>query len=121
MKILLTRESVAMGDDADAPHHREMTVADDTSLQAIIKVILQSRYLATIGGGKATWTVMSRIPIAIVAQQWAEPKILRPVASLYSLNFSDNVLFMHFDYRIQQDPDLVYVEFQRVHTKHPCR
>ena len=67
MKILLTRESVAMGDDDDAPHHRELTVADDVSLLAIIKLVLQSRYLATIGGGRATWTVLSRIPVAIVA------------------------------------------------------
>ena len=110
-----------MGDDDDAPHHCEMTVADDVSLQAIVKAVLQSKYLATIGGGKATWTVMSRIPIAIVAQQWAEPKMLTPVLSLSSLNFSDNVLSMHFNYRVQQDPDLVYEEFQRAHSRHPYR
>ena len=119
MKILLTRESVAMGDDADAPHNGEMTVADATSLQAIIKVIIQSNYLAAIGGGKATWIVMSRIPLAIVAQQWAEPKMLTPVPSLTRLNFSDNVLSMHFDYRSQRDPDLIYEEFQCVHSKQP--
>ena len=107
MKILLTRDSVAMGDDDDAPHHREMNIADDTSLQAVIKAVLQSRYLATIGGGKATWTIISRIPIAIVAQQWTEPKILMPAPSLSSLDFSDNVLYMHFDYRTQQDPDSI--------------
>ena len=117
MKILLTRESVAMGDDADAPHYREMTVADDSSLQVLIKIILQSRYLATISSGRATWTVVSRIPIAIVAQQWADPKMLMPVPSLSSLNFSDNVLSVHFVYRVQQDPDVVYEEFQRVHDR----
>jgi hypothetical protein len=77
--------------------------------------------LAIIGGGKATWTVVSRIPLAIVAQQWAEPKILTPVPSLSGLNFSDNVLSIHFDYRVQQDPDLVYEELQRVHSRHPYR
>ena len=40
MKILLTRESVAMGDDADAPYHYEMTLVDNTSLSAIIKAIV---------------------------------------------------------------------------------
>jgi hypothetical protein len=121
MKILLTRQSVAMGDDDNAPHRREITVADDTSLLTIIKVILQSKCLAIIGGGKATWTVASRIPLAIVAQQWAEPKMLTPVPPLSNLNFSDNVLSMHFDYRVQQDPDLVYEEFQRAHSRHPYR
>jgi len=119
MQILLTRESVAMGDDNDAPHHRELTVADDMSLLVIIKLVLQSRYLATIGGGRATWAIVSRIPIAIVAQQWAEPKMLVPVLSLSGLNFSDNVLSVHFDYRVQQDPYLIYEEFQRVHSRYP--
>ena len=118
MKVRLTRESVAMGDDADAPHHYEITVADDASLSAIIKVVVQSHYLASIAGGRATWTVISRIPIAVVAQQWAESRMLTPVSSLSSLNFSGNVLSIHFDYRAQQDPDLVYEEFQRVHSRH---
>ena len=121
MKILLTRESVAMGDDADAPHHCEMTSADDVSLPVIIKAILQSKYLASIAGGQATWTVMSSIPIAIVAQQWAEPKMLMPVPSLSSLNFSSNTLSIHFAYHVQQDPNWVYEKFQRVHTKHSYR
>ena len=121
MKILLTRESVAMSDDADAPHHHEMTLTDNTSLTAIIKAILQSNYLACISGGKATWTVVSRIPIAVVAQQWAEPQMLIPVPSLSSLNCSNNVLSVHFNYRVQQNPDLVYKEFQRVHSRHPYR
>ena len=117
MKILLTRESVAMGDDANAPHHYEMTLVDNANLSAIIKAIVQSNYLACIAGGKATWAVISRIPIAIVAQQWAEPQLLTPIPSLSSLNFSGNVLSMHYEYRVQQDPDLVYEEFQRVHTR----
>jgi len=121
MKIILTRESVAMGDDIDAPHHFEMTLAAGASLYAIIRVVFQSNYLASIAGGKATWTVISRIPIAVVAQQWGEPKMLTPVPSLHSLNFSDDVLSLHFDYRAQQDPNLVYKEFQRVHSRHPYR
>ncbi|GAB3579808.1 hypothetical protein GCM10027345_20360 [Hymenobacter daeguensis] len=79
MKIILTRESVAMRDDADAPHQRGMTVADTTSLPAIIKVIRRSGYLASIAGGRATWTVVSRILLAAVAQPWAAPKLRMPV------------------------------------------
>ena len=47
--------------------------------------------------------------------------MLVPVPSLSSLNFSDNVLSVHFDYRVQQDPDLIYEEFQRVHSRRPYR
>ena len=47
--------------------------------------------------------------------------MLMPVPSLSSLNFSGNELSMHFEYRVQQDPNLVYEEFQRVHSRHSYR
>ena len=121
MRVSLTRESVAIGDDVDAPHHVEITIDDNASLSSIIKAILGSRYLASIAGGKATWIVVSNIPVAVVAQQWTEPKMLTPVSNLSSLNFSGNVLSIHFDYRVQQDPDLIFEEFQRVHSRYPHR
>jgi hypothetical protein len=108
VKILITRGSVAMGDDADAPHHSEISLAGNASLPAIIKAIIQSNYLASIVGGKATWTVTYRIPVAVVAQQWPKPKMLAPLPKLSSLSFSGDVLSMHFDYRTQQDPYLVF-------------
>ena len=118
MKVHLTRDSVANGDDA---YPKELIVSNDAGLAEILRVVSHSNFLASISGGKATWTIVSRIPIAVVAQQWEEPKMLMPVPSLSSLNFSGNVLSMHFEYRVQQDPNLVYEEFQRVHSRHPYR
>ena len=110
-----------MSDDVDAPHYFERTVPDSASLPEIIEAVCQSNYLALITGGEATWVVMSRIPVAVVAQQWAKPKMLTPGPQLSSLDFSDNVLSVHFNYRVQQNPDSVYEEFQRVHSRHPYR
>ena len=121
MRIRFTRASVAMSDDADAPHYFERNVPYNASLLEIIEAVCQSNYLAPIAGGKATWVAMSRIPVAVMAQQWAKPKMLTPVPQLFSLDYSDNVLSVHFDYRVQQNPDSVYEEFQRVHSRHPYR
>ena len=118
MEVHLTRDSVANGDDA---YPKELIINDDAGLVEILRVVSRSNFLASIGGGKATWTVISRIPIAVVAQQWVEPKMLMPVPSLSSLNFLGNALSLHFDYCVQQDPDLVYEEFQRVHSRRSYR
>ncbi|MFC6224866.1 hypothetical protein ACFP2F_16575 [Hymenobacter artigasi] len=118
MKVHLTRDSVANGDD---PYSKELTVSNNASIIEILRVVLHAVFLASIGGGKATWIALSRIPVAVVAQQWAKAKMLTPIPPLSRLNFSGNVLSMHFDYRVQQDPDLVYEKYQRMHSGHPFR
>ena len=75
--VRLTRQSVAMSDDAWAPHEWEFTDASDTKLADLIQIAIDDHYLATISGGRATWVVeASRLPLAVVAQQWREPRWL---------------------------------------------
>jgi hypothetical protein len=117
MKIQLTRESVAMGDDADAPHAMELTVRDNASVAEIIGIVFQERYLAQIGGGKATWSVISNIPVAVLAQQWTSPKLLMPTAQLSELDFSANTLRIYCAYHTQEDPDLKFEQLQRIRSR----
>ncbi len=77
MKIHVTRDSVAAGDDCDAPHHREFSFPDTTTIEDAINQINKSGYLASIMGGCATWSAASGFPIAVMAQQWHE---IRPVS-----------------------------------------
>ena len=44
-KIKLTRESVAMGDDIDAPHLLEIEIQSDWTILDILKHILKLNYL----------------------------------------------------------------------------
>jgi len=119
MQVFLTRDSVAAGDDADAPHARTTTVPDGTSIEAIVAIIAKSGYLASIRGGKATWVVTSKIPLAVVAQEWEKPKMLldKPrlddVVRFNKLDTVDNGLRLHFRYFVQRDPQIVYEELQR--------
>ncbi len=121
MKILLTRASVAMGDDVDAPHPAEFTVPDTTSIATIIETVFRSNYLAAIAGGKATWSAISTIPLAVLAQQWILPKLLLPIPPLSALDFSDNALALYFHYHAQQDPDLVYGQLYEAHARRKLR
>ena len=85
MKIHLTRDSVCAGDDVDAPHTRTMSFADEMPLDSVVDEISRSGYLASIVGGKATWSVVAGQPIAVIAQQWSQPKFLPDHATNLSL------------------------------------
>ena len=52
-KIILTRDSVAMGDDMDAPHRMEMEINETWNILEILDKVRSLHYLPLIAGGKA--------------------------------------------------------------------
>ena len=111
MKVLVTRASVAMGDDVDAPHESTWEFPVDVAIGEVLARIMRDRYLATITGGRATWVVRASggAALAVVAQQWKEPRLLAGGhADLAALVAADGVVGLHFDYLAQTDPEGVY-------------
>ncbi|KRG45812.1 hypothetical protein ARC20_07100 [Stenotrophomonas panacihumi] len=49
---------------------------------------------------------MSSVPVAIVAQQWAEPRMLGR-SSFDGLDHKGDLLRLHFNYHAQIDPEIV--------------
>ena len=74
--IIIWRDSVAAGDDVDAPHEIKIMVENDESIETTLEKILATHYLASIQGGKATWIVVGKNPLAVIAQQWSKPHFL---------------------------------------------
>jgi hypothetical protein len=114
MKVHLTRDSVAMGDDVDAPHEDTRDLPSGTSVHGAITSVVESGYLARIAGSSATWILTSAdTSIAVVAQQWSEPRLLTPGdAALASLAADDGVVRWHFRYLAQRDPVAAYEELK---------
>lgn len=118
MKVVLTRASVSMGDDTDAPHERRHTFPAGATIGEAITSVLACGYLPLISGGLATWVLTTGAgePLAVVAQQWAAPRLLPAgrgdLASLASAPHgdapADDVLTWHFRYRAQEDPGAVH-------------
>ncbi|SNC67674.1 hypothetical protein SAMN06265337_2032 [Hymenobacter gelipurpurascens] len=110
MHINLTRDSVAMGDDVDAPHAHRFSMPDGSTLAQVLQTVLSQRYLASITGGEATWVaLLEQKPIAVLAQQWQQPVLLGP-----DLVLPPNVAVqLHFRYRTQQDPEEVLAELRK--------
>ena len=71
--------------------------------------LIQKEYLPrNIQGGKATWSLVTSVPVAVLAQQWSEPKVL-PLSDLdiAKLKGPDGSVKFHVNYHAQIDPDTV--------------
>lgn len=101
--ILVTRDSVAAGDDADAPHSMVVDIVFNDTLETILKRILETGYLPKIYGGKATWRVAYNQPLAVIAQEWDVPKQIYSTGQL-TLQAIDK---LHFNYHAQDNPETV--------------
>lgn len=66
MKINLTRDSVAMGDDMDAPHDRILEIETFT-MEGVCQRIWEVDYLPLVQG-LAIWVLVGFGPVAIITQ-----------------------------------------------------
>jgi hypothetical protein len=117
MKIYTTRASVHPGDDGDAPHATTIDLPGEISVNTAIEKIIASRYLPSISGGNATWSVMSSIPIAVAAQQWEAPRYYHLYDGLDRLDIAAGTLRLHFNYHAQIDPEIVFRIFWGVRLR----
>ena len=106
---MIWRDSVAAGDDADAPHEWRLSVGADETVDQVVRTITAARYLASISTGEATWIIEGARPIAVVAQQWTEARFLvdpgMPIQELVKPSGEPHV---QARYWIQVNPDRVF-------------
>ncbi len=107
-KILLTRSSVSAGDDV-YNNSKEIEVDEQWKLTQILDKIIDMGYLPKIAGGKATWSVAYKNPLAVIAQQWSKPRYIGGIMSEFPFS-NDYKDFdrLHFNYHVQENPELVY-------------
>ena len=98
--VHVTRDSVCMGDDVDAPHEQTLEIAGNQSPEAILREVIRRYPLASIAGGKATWVCkVAGKPVAVIAQQWKEPEFRTLPAGI------PDETRIHFTYHSQQPPE----------------
>ncbi|MDB6079073.1 MAG: hypothetical protein JWO82_2820 [Akkermansiaceae bacterium] len=95
----ITRDSVCMGDDVDAPHELVLEVSAGDP-EAMLREVIRRYPLASIAGGKATWICeVGGAEVAVVAQQWTEPRFIA-----LPLEICDGAE-IHFVYHAQRQPE----------------
>jgi hypothetical protein len=110
--VELDRNSVCAGDDCES-HKSSMRCYSNDTLKTVINAIAQRGYLAQIAGGKATWIVAigdrkHHRPIAVVAQQWSEPRfIMDPNRTIGAFLSAEDSKGIYFEYHAQIDPEKV--------------
>jgi hypothetical protein len=115
-RIILTRESVSMGDDA-FDHTLEIEISQDWNISQILESIVKMNYLPKIQNGQATWSLSYNKPLAILAQQWNEPKIICNADFPYPNSTKYiNIEKLHFNYHAQLDPSTVYTVLREFKT-----
>jgi hypothetical protein len=108
------RDSVHPGDDFDAPHELRFKVDEGDPLSKVVAGLLEMQYLPGISGGKATWILRGKQPLAVFAQQRATPRYLvAPETTVTSYIGASDKCDLEFLYWCQVDPDLVY---ECIHT-----
>jgi hypothetical protein len=110
LTLTVWRDSVQGGDDVDAPHETKIGIRRDESLGSVIGRVVAGNFLACVGGGAATWIAESGTrPLAVVAQQWAQPRFLvTPEQTVCSIVGGDCRCHLNFRYWCQADPDRVF-------------
>ena len=115
LTLHLTRDSVAAADDVDAPHELALLVPDDTTTAAMVAAILDADYLPRIASGKATWSVFSERTLAVIAQQWPEPRMVSDLPHPpEQLRREAGGYRFHVNYHVQQDPETVLAVLRKV-------
>jgi hypothetical protein len=117
--VRMTRGSVAMGDDATAPHEWVFPVHTLTTVSGLVEIVTGESYLAGVSGGRATWVLEARAPnagpLAVLTQQRDRERWpIDPGEYLTRLHPGDprdvREVAVYVRYRAQADPDEVYAE-----------
>lgn len=118
-KIKLTRDSVAMGDDINAPHFLEIEIEATWTITEILNYIVKIDYLPKISGGKATWSVAIYEPIAILTQKNPEKPLLISRTDYPYHGTKGFVEFdhIHFNYHAQKKASEVFDVLSRFKIK----
>ena len=118
-KIKLTRESVAMAEDIDAPHIFEIEINPNWTISQILNCIINANYLPTINGGKATWSVAINEPIAVLSQENIEHPLLicLPDYPYQGTNSFVEFNHIHFNYHAQKEAAEVFEILSRFKMK----
>lgn len=115
--IHVTRDSVCMGDDVNAPHRAFYELSNVQTIKQLINYLDKKYNLAGVSATTIAWVLKSTKPLAVFAPVWDEPRLLvEEDEALSSLIEDQHVLHLHFEYIIRCDPEEVYQALKDQHV-----
>lgn len=99
MNVTLTRDSINMGDDGDAPHFADVDVPDDATWGQLLEAVNATRYHHISAGSQTVWKVemgmTSPKPIGAVVRYDELCYVVAPETPVAEL-FPDGREWLHF-------------------------
>ncbi|MBK9008067.1 MAG: hypothetical protein IPM31_13880 [Anaerolineae bacterium] len=112
--IIIWRDSVAAGDDIYPRHEKRIKMESGETVESMLEKILAIHYLPSIIDGKATWIVVGKNPLAVVAQQRSKPHYLvEPTALIENLIERKDGHHLEFMYWCQVEPQKVIASIKQ--------
>jgi hypothetical protein len=110
LDLLLTRDSVNMSDDINAPNEKGISISENATLEELTKTIIINKYLPSIQNGKASWVLnFGNKPIAIIAEEWKEAKFLVDKDKfIYEFTKPEPKVGFYLNYLAQKDPTEIF-------------
>jgi hypothetical protein len=107
MRVVASREGVHAGDD---PEILKFQVADDVRPEDLLRRAAERKWLPSIEGGRATWSIDSNGVLAVLAQEWTDLKFPPDLeARMRTAIRTDGVLQLRLKYHRQIDPEAFYL------------
>ncbi|WP_407332927.1 hypothetical protein [Enterovibrio sp. 27052020O] len=97
LRVELTRDSVCMGDDCDAPHFLKLELPETSTIQSLVDAIDARSYLAKVGGFEHQWILLANNEEAVRLKDNDLENPVKGAVSLPSLALN-GVLKVHFKY-----------------------
>jgi hypothetical protein len=105
------RDSVSAGDDCQS-HESSFNTTPGTEVAEFLRDARRASPLAGIAGGQATWLIdtqgFGNGCIGVIAQQWAEPKLLIPGNTTVEQLYAGRHPTVFFRYWCQASPEAVF-------------
>jgi hypothetical protein len=106
MRVIATRDDVHA---SDSPQPLAFDIADTASPEEVLRRSADRSWLPAISGGRATWSIASNEPLAVLAYGWPDLKPLPRLAErMRAADRRGGALNLHFNYHAQIDPEIVF-------------
>jgi len=94
---------------SDNPQPLSFEIADTASPEEVLRRAADLSWLPSIQGNRATWSIASNEPLAVLAYEWPDLKFLPQLAErMRTAERRDGALLLFFNYHAQHDPEMVY-------------
>ena len=105
MQVVATRDAVHASDE---PEPLNFKIADNAAPADVLRRAADRKWLPSISGDRATWSIVSNDVLAILAYEWPDLRLMPFLDErMRGADRRGGALRLHFNYHTKIDPELV--------------